>query len=262
MIATKMAQLHLGERADLAAKNADGGIPPSAISQTAAAKRVKDWPTLQAAIEQKIEDQREFVRWWAERVQGKGQPKKNSARSSLVLLPAKDAEDLTGIRHEQVSRWRRHLKDEAAYRAKLFGRMLAAGALWHTPPPARHACSAGGAGKSPPASTCDDRDPDGENASCRHPRVGNSPKPPVGGIPPTGISQTAAAKLFNVRRTIPGSAASALRMVRASKMSLRVRPISGVVGKMFSLGTFAGLPGDATSRRSCVANRNHLTELR
>jgi hypothetical protein len=28
------------------------------------AKRVKDWPTLETAVETKIEDQREFVRWW------------------------------------------------------------------------------------------------------------------------------------------------------------------------------------------------------
>jgi hypothetical protein len=32
------------------------------------AKRVKDWPTLETAVEAKIEDQREFVRWWKETV--------------------------------------------------------------------------------------------------------------------------------------------------------------------------------------------------
>ncbi len=36
------------------------------------AKRVKDWPTLVTAIEKKMEDQTEFVRWWDEGVQRPG----------------------------------------------------------------------------------------------------------------------------------------------------------------------------------------------
>jgi len=28
------------------------------------AKRVQDWPLLEGAVDQKIEDQQEFVRWW------------------------------------------------------------------------------------------------------------------------------------------------------------------------------------------------------
>jgi hypothetical protein len=33
-----------------------------------------------------------------------------------------DAESLTGIKHQQVSRWAKALKDRQAYRAKLFGK--------------------------------------------------------------------------------------------------------------------------------------------
>jgi hypothetical protein len=32
------------------------------------AKDVKDWPTLETAVDQKLEDQAEFVRWWKEKV--------------------------------------------------------------------------------------------------------------------------------------------------------------------------------------------------
>ena len=40
------------------------------------AKRVRDWPTLEAAVEQKLEDQAEFVRWWDEAVQRPGGSRK------------------------------------------------------------------------------------------------------------------------------------------------------------------------------------------
>ena len=33
------------------------------------AKKVKDWPTLETAVEQKMEDQSEFVDWWDEECQ-------------------------------------------------------------------------------------------------------------------------------------------------------------------------------------------------
>jgi hypothetical protein len=36
------------------------------------AKKVRDWPMLYAAVEQKMQDQTEFVRWWDENVRKKG----------------------------------------------------------------------------------------------------------------------------------------------------------------------------------------------
>ena len=36
------------------------------------AKKVKDWPMLEAAIEKKMEDQVEFLRWWDKKVRKKG----------------------------------------------------------------------------------------------------------------------------------------------------------------------------------------------
>ena len=64
-----------------------------------------------------LEQIREFVRWWDEGVKSRGNPEKkgsdlkNSERRSLTLA---DAESLTGISQQQVSRWRKRIKDEAA----------------------------------------------------------------------------------------------------------------------------------------------------
>ena len=40
------------------------------------AKKVRDWPMLGAAINQKMADQAEFIRWWEENVRDRGRPKK------------------------------------------------------------------------------------------------------------------------------------------------------------------------------------------
>lgn len=88
----------------------------------AVARRVSDWPTLEKAIEVKIEDQREFVRWWREKVKD-GRPEKS--RTS-ALLSQEDAEDETGIKHQTVSRWDKGLEDEGSYRKRLYGRSYAA----------------------------------------------------------------------------------------------------------------------------------------
>lgn len=81
------------------------------------AKKTRDWPTLQVAVEQKIADQTEFVRWWRESV---NRPGGDHSRGSGLLL-ADDAERMTGISQQQVSKWAKRLKDTDNYRAKLFG---------------------------------------------------------------------------------------------------------------------------------------------
>lgn len=86
------------------------------------AKRVKDWPTLEAAVDQKIEEQREFVRWWSETVsvrESAGRGNKTSAVRGSFSCDT--AESLTGITHQQVSKWRKALKDEMKYRARIAG---------------------------------------------------------------------------------------------------------------------------------------------
>ena len=81
------------------------------------AKRIKNWPSLEIAIDKKMEDQTEFVRWWDENVRRRGEKSNSTEQRYLVV----DAEDLTGISHQQVSKWRRRLKDPEKYKAMLYG---------------------------------------------------------------------------------------------------------------------------------------------
>jgi ParB family chromosome partitioning protein len=83
------------------------------------AKQIKDWPLLERAVDEKIEQQREFVGWWD------GAITPNRTRKSVVAerpqLNCDRAEELTGITKEQVSKWRRWLKRETEYRAAIYG---------------------------------------------------------------------------------------------------------------------------------------------
>jgi hypothetical protein len=81
------------------------------------AQRVKDWPLLEQAVDQKIEDQREFAAWWRESVRGKGKKANSADRRYFVS----EAEDLTGITQQQASKWAKRLQDPERYRAKLYG---------------------------------------------------------------------------------------------------------------------------------------------
>ncbi len=46
------------------------------------AKRVQDWPLLKRAIDQKIEDQEEFVGWWTKKVRARGGDPRSHGRRS------------------------------------------------------------------------------------------------------------------------------------------------------------------------------------
>ncbi len=79
---------------------------------------------LEAAIDQKLEDQSEFVRWWEETVtpnKGGDRKSKNQIPRSADLISMPKAEDLTAIRNQQVSKWRRRLQQREKYQAMLFG---------------------------------------------------------------------------------------------------------------------------------------------
>jgi phage N-6-adenine-methyltransferase len=84
------------------------------------AHKMKDWPTLELAVDKKIEQQVEFVRWWAENVRRDGRPStKTSLDRAKLTMP--QAETLTGIRNEQVSKWAQRLRNVEKYRDLLFG---------------------------------------------------------------------------------------------------------------------------------------------
>jgi hypothetical protein len=64
---------------------------------------------LRGFITQKLEEQTEFVRWWKETVtpgKGWGEGKSQNAERRFKK---DDAESLTGITQQQVSRWRKAL---------------------------------------------------------------------------------------------------------------------------------------------------------
>ena len=63
-----------------------------------------------------MEDQTEFVRWWGEAVTpNKGGDRKSENQSPrLATLIAEDAENLTGITKQQVSKWGQRLKEPDA----------------------------------------------------------------------------------------------------------------------------------------------------
>lgn len=81
-------------------------------------KRVKDWPLLEQAVAAKIEEQAAFVEWWEENLPHGGDRSKSAG---LRTWSAEDIERETKISHQQVSKWRRWLKDREGYAAKLYG---------------------------------------------------------------------------------------------------------------------------------------------
>src|SRR4249920_1884622 len=81
----------------------------------AVAAKAKDWPLLHEAVDIKIEDQREFVRWWRDNVKERGDPN----ITDRVRLLASDAAGQSGIGQMQVSRWRKSLTAPDAYHDKL-----------------------------------------------------------------------------------------------------------------------------------------------
>ena len=81
------------------------------------AQRVKDWPLLEKAVEQKIEEQREFVEWWEKSVT----PNRSPDRNNRSVISVADAEKTSGISAMQVSRWRRRLREPDEYAAFLRG---------------------------------------------------------------------------------------------------------------------------------------------
>jgi phage N-6-adenine-methyltransferase len=87
------------------------------------AKRMRDWPLLEEAVAQKIEEQHEFVRWWQEKVTARHRPGRGGAElvADRGLVSAADAELLTGISKQQVSRWAKCLRTPDRYQAVLYG---------------------------------------------------------------------------------------------------------------------------------------------
>lgn len=79
------------------------------------ARKIQDWPMMEQAIDEKIADQDEFVRWWAEKVRRPGQG--NNAERGYLSTEVAEAQ--TGVTQQLVSRWRKRLQDKGKYRDRL-----------------------------------------------------------------------------------------------------------------------------------------------
>lgn len=86
------------------------------------AKRMKDWPLLERAVDTKIEEQIEFVRWWRDTVTPRQSPGRKGAKSisdQKLILSADRAQELTEISPLIVHKWSRRIKDVPKYRLQL-----------------------------------------------------------------------------------------------------------------------------------------------
>ncbi len=82
------------------------------------AKKVRDWPLLLEAVEQKMDELEGLIRWWKEKVRSPGKHLKISEQGFLTVP---QAEHLTGFSDGQISRIGKRLKDRNAFRLALFG---------------------------------------------------------------------------------------------------------------------------------------------
>jgi len=93
-----------------------------ADSVIAYALRMKDWPLLEEAVSQKLDEQTEFVRWWREVLtvrHGAGRGNKNNTEPRSFSV--EQAERTTGITQQRVSKWAQRLQDRDAYARALYG---------------------------------------------------------------------------------------------------------------------------------------------
>lgn len=81
------------------------------------AKRIKDWPALEEAVDLKIDEQRKFVAWWHLSVRRKGKKANNRDRGYFV----EQAEELTGLVQQRVSDLVNALKAIDKYRVTQLG---------------------------------------------------------------------------------------------------------------------------------------------
>jgi hypothetical protein len=78
------------------------------------AEDLQGWPLLETAVDHKLEEQEEFVRWWGKNVRRAGQPERIVAEPEQ--FSAEDAEAQTGITKQQVSKWAKRLINKGKYR--------------------------------------------------------------------------------------------------------------------------------------------------
>lgn len=81
------------------------------------AKQIKDWPTLETAVDKKIEESHKFVAWWDANVREKG--KRANVRDHGHFVD--EVEELTGITKQRKSDLGQRLKNSTKFRLYLLG---------------------------------------------------------------------------------------------------------------------------------------------
>src|SRR5215475_5753159 len=86
------------------------------------AKRIKDWPKLEEAVDLKMEQLVGFVNWWTTNVIDKGgRPPKTDFRPEISFISATKAKELTGVGTVQKHRMTIRLRTPETYRRSLLG---------------------------------------------------------------------------------------------------------------------------------------------
>jgi hypothetical protein len=93
------------------------------------AKKIKDWPALEEAVDAKIAEQFNFIAWWDAKVREAGQPTKELSGIADNSLSVAQAKDLTGMAKQRVSDLREQLERPDEYRTYLLGAVYCAACL-------------------------------------------------------------------------------------------------------------------------------------
>ena len=72
-----------------------------------AAQRIRDWPSLEKAVDEMMADQAENVAWWKNTVTPNKVRKSVSAVQGTQIVPMAEAEELIGFRNQTISKWQR-----------------------------------------------------------------------------------------------------------------------------------------------------------
>jgi hypothetical protein len=86
------------------------------------ARKIRDWPMLERAVDQKIAEQVQFVAWWYANVSvNHGGSRAKQQVSGSRYLSYREAERLTGMKQPRVSELDKRLQDQEKYRRHLLG---------------------------------------------------------------------------------------------------------------------------------------------
>src|SRR6516165_10204415 len=87
----------------------------------AEAKRIRDWPALEEAVDAKIAEQIQFIAWWYANVTVNHGGNRQKQVSGTRYLSYREAERLTGMKQPRVSELRSWLQHPDEYRSRLLG---------------------------------------------------------------------------------------------------------------------------------------------